>query len=298
MKYYLPLILILLSILIASCSELEEGIQQPEPLTIHPRGFADPGSPEFHGIAIKKSNWDIKQCRQCHGGDFHGGIVDQSCTNCHSGFAGPENCSTCHGDEHSPAPPSDLDGNISSGSRGVGAHRVHLARTLIGKSVSCADCHRVPSHVYEEGHIDSSAGAEVIMNGYIANLITNDPSVADPLIYDEVLPVFSPDPSYNPADLSCSGSYCHGSFKNGNTGNAPVWNDPSTAQCGTCHGDITRPTPRERALPKTQAEGGTHPGGTDCHRCHGGVVDENLKFVDIKKHIDGKLNVFGRDVNF
>jgi predicted CxxxxCH...CXXCH cytochrome family protein len=38
--------------------------------------------------------------------------------------------------------------------------------------------------------------------------------------------------------MECSGIYCHGATMdpNGGTDITPVWDDPTTAQCGTCHG--------------------------------------------------------------
>ena len=77
-----------------------------------------------------------------------------------------------------------------------------------------------------------------------------------------------------------------------------MWNDPSAAECGTCHGDPTKATLSEKALPKTSAEGGTHPNVLTCSGCHGGVVDSNLKIISPSKHMDGKLNLFGSDIAF
>jgi hypothetical protein len=71
-----------------------------------------------------------------------------------------------------------------------------------------------------------------------------------------------------------------------------VWNDPSTAQCGSCHGNESNP------LPKTQNEGGNHPGSQNCSNCHGGVVDSELNIINPSKHIDGLLNLFGEDIKY
>jgi predicted CxxxxCH...CXXCH cytochrome family protein len=122
-----------------------------------------------------------------------------------------------------------------------------------------------------------------------ANLITNEPTTTQ---YDPTLPLFVPDPQYNSADLSCSNTYCHGYFKNGNLTNTPVWTDASTSLCGSCHGSGTNP------LPKTSAEEGTHPNDMNCVNCHSGVVDANQNIINPSKHIDGKLNLFGNDIDF
>jgi len=293
MKYFLYLPVLILTLYLSGCSELETNIEKPESVNIHKEGILNPSSMDFHGKLISDNNWDMNQCQQCHGSNYDGGLVNVSCFTCHTQPAGPENCSTCHGSETSPAPPLDLNGNTSTTEHGVGAHQVHLAGNLKGKTLSCAECHVVPTSFSNAGHVDSDSPAEAPMNGFLATLKTNDPSTND---YDSGLPLFDPDPAYNSADFSCSNTYCHGTFKNGNTDNAPVWTNPSSSTCGTCHGDPTKSDSFEKALPKTTEQGGSHPGGLDCSICHGGVVDANLKFINVSKHIDGKLNLFGNDV--
>jgi predicted CxxxxCH...CXXCH cytochrome family protein len=131
----------------------------------------------------------------------------------------------------------------------------------------------------------------------IARTVTNEPSTAN---YDSTLPQFNPAPIHNAGTLTCGSVYCHGYFKNGNTTFAPVWNDTTSTQaaCGTCHGDVTRPTLAERALPKTTAQGGTHPNATNCSSCHGDVVNASLQIINKDKHVNGRLNVFGVEQDF
>lgn len=260
----------------------------------HQSGYLDPASKGFHGNYIRNNGWDMISCQSCHGPKYAGKVAVPDytipgCLECHTYYGGPENCSTCHGSKTSIAPPRDLDGNTTTDARGVGAHQVHLVGNLKGKTLTCTDCHIVPGGVYFAGHIDSDNRAEVIMNTYLANLSTNYPSTSE---YDPNLGIFVPDPVYNPADLSCSNTYCHGYFKNGNLDNKPVWTNPATSACGSCHGNGTSP------LPKTVAEGGSHPGNTNCSVCHGGVVDANLKIINPSKHIDGLLNLFGSDIKY
>ena len=73
--------------------------------------------------------------------------------------------------------------------------------------------------------------------------------------------------------------------------NKPVWTDPSTSQCGSCHGDGSNPLPK-------RAPEGSHPSDTECHLCHGGVVDENQNIINPSKHIDGLLNLYGNDIKY
>jgi predicted CxxxxCH...CXXCH cytochrome family protein len=141
------------------------------------------------------------------------------------------------------------------------------------------------------------------MSGFLPHVVTNETTTVD---WDPALRVFTPQPEYSATSLSCSNVYCHGHFKNGNDTLVVKWTDPDAqtgAACGTCHGDVTRPTPADRALPKTTARGGTHPNVTTCFACHykvtqGDLIDANLNFVDKTKHINGRLNVFGTERDF
>lgn len=300
MKYYLYLTIpvLILCLYLSGCAELETDIAQPQISgDFHKEGILDPMSPHWHGDLIREAGWDMNDCRQCHGGNYNGGLVEVSCLPCHSEKAGPENCSTCHGNDESPAPPQDIDGNTLSNK--VGAHRIHLAGGNLGKSISCSDCHKVPAALYDEGHVDSGLPAEVPMNGFLATLVTNDPSVSE--VYFQGLPVFRPDPEYDYTNMTCANTYCHGYFKSGNSDNKPEWSDPAAAACGTCHGDPSKLTIHEKSLPKTVSQGGAHPNvpvETPCSNCHGGTVDENYKIINPSKHIDGKLNLFGNDLRF
>ncbi|MER3525173.1 MAG: hypothetical protein C4326_14280 [Ignavibacteria bacterium] len=113
-------------------------------------------------------------------------------------------------------------------------------------------------------------------------------------------PCSKPNPAYDANTLSCASTYCHGNFKNGNPNLVPTWTDTTGAAmaCGTCHGDVTKPTLAEKALPKTSAQGGTHPNSLACSSCHADVVDANARIINPVKHVNGKLNVFGFERDF
>src|SRR5512142_33794 len=86
---------------------------------VHPAGWSDPASPDFHGTYIAtKNSWDMRPCQSCHGSNYAGGSVGVSCLTCHTKTNGPENCTTCHGSTN-PAPPKDLSGNTVTTARGV-----------------------------------------------------------------------------------------------------------------------------------------------------------------------------------
>lgn len=291
-------VIFLLALLIVSCSKLAKDLPPAGgTLTVHGSGWTDSTSSNFHGRAIRNAGWDMVQCQTCHGPRYNGGTVKVSCLTCHNQSAGPENCTTCHGSSNNAAPPKDIDRNSSRAARGVGAHQRHFLGGSISDGMACSDCHTVPPSVYSLGHVDSPLPAEVPMNGFIPLTVTNETTTVN---WASSLPVFTPSPTHSTVDLSCSNTYCHGYFKNGNTTFAPIWNDTTAAQaaCGTCHGDVTKPTLAARALPKTTAQGGTHPNNTACSNCHGAVVDANLNIIDKIKHINGKLNVFGGERDF
>lgn len=289
-KYILVcLSLILVTIYVASCSDLDPNIPPPPAVLVHGEGVDSVNSPNWHGNLVKSYNWSLVVCTDCHGPDYSGGLVNESCLDCHVLTQGPENCTTCHGSLSSYAPPKDLEGNISNSEPGVGAHQEHLKLNDVGKPVWCSECHIVPQSLYAPGHIDSDQPAEVIFNGPRSLTVTNEPGTSE---YDPSLPTFEPDPSFDYSALTCANTYCHGYFKNGNLDTKPVWNNPSTAQCGSCHGQGSNP------LPKLASQGGSHPANSNCYICHSGVVDEDLKIINPEKHIDGLLNLFGNDINY
>lgn len=284
----------------AGCSKLQDNIVVPpersQNLAVHPEGWATTtSSADFHGKYIHAQQWQMSSCWTCHGRNYAGGTSQVSCLTCHTKTGGPENCTTCHGSTN-PAPPRDIDGNVSTTLATVGAHQSHLVGAGTTDGIRCSECHVVPTSVYAPGHVDSGSPAEVIFGDSVANTVTNEPTTRD---YDVSLPTITPTPTWNPSTLKCTNTYCHGDFKNGNN-YSPTWNSVGTgeARCGTCHGDVTKQTLAERALPKTSEEGGTHPNTTQCSVCHAGIVDASLNIIDGTKHINGKLNVFGDERDF
>ncbi|MBA4250099.1 MAG: hypothetical protein C0425_00960 [Chlorobiaceae bacterium] len=249
-------------------------------IAVHTKQINDPTSPKFHGRFISAMNYNMADCQTCHGNNFAGGFASPTCNTCHTQAKGPEACNTCHGDFTNPeliAPPRALNNDIYTTSPGVGAHTLHLMGAKIASNVECSECHTVPTALNSAGHIDNSARAELTFGAF-----TNS----------------GPTPArYDPATNSCSNTYCHGnfvflrsasSFQFAYTADRMVgnndtvkWNqvDGSQATCGSCHG-----------LPPT----GHIPSAlTACANCHAGVVDNQGRIIDKKKHIDGKINVFG-----
>ncbi len=250
-------------------------------IRIHPSDWVSVTSENSHGKFIRKTGWNLDQCKQCHGSNYQGGISKSSCYTCHNAPAGPEACNTCHGNLVNSAPPRDLSNNFSTSAKGVGAHQSHVIAGKISLGFDCNECHIKPNVLKSPGHLDETPGAEVIFSD--SSLARN----STPIGIGEYL---VPNPIYD--NLTCSNTYCHGYFRNGNLNNAPKWTvvDGSQSACGTCHG-----------LPPA----GTHPqvSATSCaSSCHDDVVeltsDGKLHIKDKSKHVNGKLSLYGFEVEF
>ncbi len=299
-KYIILSLFIFITLIFISCSEMNKDLPSSPTVNIHKSGISNPNSSDFHGKLISSTDWTMQQCKQCHGANYQGGIIAGSsgnCLSCHTQPAGPEACNTCHGDFADPtriAPPRALDGSISSSSRGVGAHVKHLYETSSGNTVECSECHKVPLLFLSEGHFDSSSRSEIIF-GDLTKTQTNDTGTTD---YDAGLPLFTPNPSYNFETNSCSNTYCHGYFKNGNLDYVVSFTAGSEGgKCGTCHGNKDTGDP----MPKLSSQGGTHPNVSTCNSCHSGVValvDGKYVITDPSKHINGKLNILGQERDY
>jgi predicted CxxxxCH...CXXCH cytochrome family protein len=188
-----------------------------------------------------------------------------------------------------------VNGETLESARGVGAHQKHLATGTVGKTVKCQECHVIPGQVFSPGHLDSPLPAEVSFNDTLARLVTGGGKL-------------TPNPSYDPATVKCSNTYCHGNWQARKSvapsqfqyayvdsvivGNnvAPSWTGGSaSAACGSCHD-----------LPPKGHVGFGSLDVTTCGNsgCHPGVVDDAGNIMDKNKHMNGKINVFGNELNF
>jgi len=291
-----------------SCSELKTDLPSPisaNPI-VHEVGWSDPLSAKFHGKFLQVHNWDYASCTTCHAPSFQGGTSGISCSTsgCHVDANGspksPQACNTCHGKFNAPAgdllsfaPPRSVGGDTSSAVRGVGAHQKHLSTGTKGKLVICQECHSIPAQVFAAGHLDSSPSAEVAFNDTLARLVTGSGT-------------FTPNPAYDPATLKCNNTFCHGNWRARKAAapsqfqyayvdsiivgeNAsPRWTGGSAeASCGSCHG-----------LPPKGHVGPLDVTTCGNSGCHPGVVDGAGNILDKTKHINGKINVLGNQLNF
>ncbi len=169
--------------------------------------------------------------------------------------AGPLTCSSCHGSQRNAAPPRDTQGRTEQGLRTVGAHQAHLGASRWHRDVQCQDCHVVPQHIDDPGHIDPPP-AELTWS-----------------------PVANAEGVVSSFDGGTCGSYCHGPTLSGGHLTDPVWtkSDVSQAYCGDCHG-VPPPAPHPQAV------------GSDCSTCHPDAKP-GLGFAEPQRHIDGVLDV-------
>ncbi|MFC1555858.1 CxxxxCH/CxxCH domain-containing protein [candidate division KSB1 bacterium] len=237
-------------------------------MNAHPQVWVNPADDGFHGAYIKANSWDMGSCKSCHGQDYLGGVSGVSCVSCHEGT--PESCNTCHGRSYTThgAPPNDIAGNVDNTIRSVGAHAAHMSNSGFADPVECTDCHSVPAHYLDAGHIDSSPNAEVVFGTLAAA--------------GDSLPELT-------STLSCENVYCHGSFIAGNSDNIPQWTGivGTGAECGSCH-EIPPSKP-------TRNTGFRHldfPVSNIylCGLCHGSVIDNTYQFIDKTKHINGVVD--------
>ncbi|MDE3058046.1 MAG: hypothetical protein KGJ59_08830 [Bacteroidota bacterium] len=293
---------------LAGCSDLKNNsLPTPPALTVHPPEWSDAASPGFHGVVLGAEHYDWATCGRCHAKNFEGGTSGVSCeaSGCHVSANGtqksPESCNTCHGsfraeasDTLSWAPPRAVNGDTITTSRGVGAHQVHVNADASGQRVECKECHTVPTEVFQAGHLDASASAKVVFNGTRAVTVTANGTLV-------------PHPSYDPAALQCSNTFCHGNWKAlkssaptinqqfysdsvmvGNN-DSPQWTGgASQAACGTCHG-----LPPQGHVPLAG-----NLAGAKCSDCHQGVVDANNNILNTGLHMNGKIDVFSTERSF
>ena len=220
------------------------------------------GCQACHGTPPAAPHPQIEDCSRCHGAVVE--ADDRTLRDRTRHVDGKVNldfdqsCNSCHGSVETPAPPTDLAGNLATSAPGVGAHQTHLLGTPHAAKVTCETCHLVPATALANGHIDTSPPAEVVFSGAAL--------------------AFGAKPVYQ--DGSCQNTSCHGAVlprghASGGSNNRPSWAivDGSQASCGTCHG---LPPPAPHPLP-------TFP----CHDCHFNVADDDVSFLRPDLHVDG-----------
>ncbi len=279
--YILYFIIIGIILNYAGCSDVQDNLVEAPEIGVHPAGWADTTSsnltsPDFHGQYIFDNNaWNLTQCKSCHGGDYKGGTTGSSCFTCHTSSSGPQNCRLCHGGASGHSnPPKALNGSISVSDLGVGVHVYHLDSTKYSADVECNECHlpltgggfNSPNHFG-----DNPDGIAEVTFGTLA--MTSLGGVV-------------PNPSWDRNTATCSNVYCHGDFEFGNNA-VPVWTDPNSVVCGSCHGDPVTGNPTPLPYQKPHYSFFT---SQTCYVCHGSVINPQGVIYDKDLHVNGQVD--------
>jgi predicted CxxxxCH...CXXCH cytochrome family protein len=198
------------------------------------------------------------------------GIIDtltrdpEVCVTCHG--PGQDTCIRCHGgtDNTTGAPPLGLEGETSTNQMAVGAHSIHIEGGTMADAFDCRECHIVPQSMLDSGHLGTDEIAEVTWG---------------PLAGGASL--------WTRASATCSGTYCHGNFSGGDSGNIPVWTAANQADCGSCH-DVGSEPESLSGMHKKHISDENY----DCIECHSTVVSRQLVIVNTTAHVDGIKTVF------
>jgi predicted CxxxxCH...CXXCH cytochrome family protein len=271
-KIFLASILLLFFtiVLFQGCSkESDNLVMTPSTDVAHGDGWLTPTSANFHGKIIgAKHGWNMDNCKFCHGNDYKGGNSQLSCLKCHQNS--PEDCNVCHGNAQHIYPPKSLNGHLLATEQGVGAHDIHLnpdSNLRYSARVSCFECHIQISGFNDTNHIGSNPGTAKIVFGTLAKTITAG---------------YIPNPVWDATSQTCSNTYCHGYFKGGNTTALPMFLNPNSVVCGSCHGNPTTGDPK----PVT----GHQYFPDNCNYCHGIVVDSNRTIINKYRHVNGVVD--------
>lgn len=276
--YYGVFLSMLASFLVyQGCSELDNDTVLAPDIDTHPDGWANPSSGNFHGqYIIDNKQWNLNQCKSCHGGDYTGGTSGSSCLGCHTGSGGPQNCRLCHGNSEHSNPPKALNGDTSVSYVGVGVHMLHRFPQY-SASVSCDECHTDFNGFDDPLHIgDNPDGIAEVNFG--------------PLARNSIGGGITPDPQWDRNNVTCSSVYCHGTFKDGNLNAVGIWTDPNSVVCGTCHGNPTTGNPTPQNNGQFNPPHFSFMTINSCYVCHESVINPQGVIIDKPKHINGEVN--------
>ncbi len=189
---------------------------------------------------------DTTRCDQCHG------TGPAACTHCHGG-----------GDNQTGAPPRGLHGENSAAELAVGAHTPHMESGYVADAFACNECHKVPSRLSDPDHWAVDSVAEITWGSLAGTGST-----------------------WSRITRRCSYTYCHGNFYGGYIANAPIWNAPGQAACGSCHDDGANPG--DLLGKHSKHVRSEHIG---CYECHSTTVDSSLSIIGKAVHVDGQNTV-------
>jgi Geobacter CxxxxCH...CXXCH motif (GSu_C4xC__C2xCH) len=240
------------TIILSSCSDLDNNLTSAPELTIHSNGVLDKQSQNFHGRLLLDGT--MESCKQCHSSDFSGGIAKVGCntSQCHppinihkeglttigsNNFHGTyiknshwnlTQCSQCHG--------ANYTGGIASPS-------CTTCHTNTNGPEACNTCHgdfNDPNRIAPPRDINGDTSTAILGVGahskhLYENSVGNVVSCSDCHKVPDKNNIYSPghldsdlpaevtlsgqaiingasNAAYNHSDGSCANTYCHGNF--------------------------------------------------------------------------------------
>lgn len=283
LKFFYIIFFLIISVTLTyvGCSDVQNNLVMAPEIGTHPDGWgSDTGSVNFHGKYIYDNNaWNLTQCKSCHGSDYKGGVTGTSCLTCHTSSGGPQNCRLCHGGTSGHAnPPKALNHSNSVSTLGVGVHVYHLDSTKYSADVECTEC-----------HLSLSPGGFNSPN----HLGENPDGIAEinfgPLSMTTLKGGTPPVPVWDRNTATCSNVYCHGDFDHGNNA-TPVWTDPNSVVCGSCHGDPNTGNPTPQINGVFEEPHFSFFTAQTCYVCHGSVINPDGIIYDKQLHVNGEIN--------
>jgi len=232
-------------------------------------------------------------CNVCHSTTNHytstsgdGHNADTRCTQCHAHTRDSRDnafqaaCDACHGNP--PADNATLVGFVlpsSTGSVTAGAHAFHVNT----RQIACDACHADSAGsgtTHNNGDLRVTLGFSLFSGAYRGGGYDGQTTVSYNVSTLSTMVT-------NSGTLSCSNIYCHGATlaPDGGTDITPVWNDPSTAACGSCHGATAAAAPTRGAHYRHTAPytdiGHEYP----CTWCHQDTVADPLRHANNRSEV-------------
>jgi predicted CxxxxCH...CXXCH cytochrome family protein len=191
-----------------------------------------------------------------------GGADGTNCSSCHNHVDGfKPSCASCHG--YPPPPLASIP--LSTGSTTAGAHVFHV--TTIG--YNCSICH------YNSTGSGTTHNDNKITLGFVSLLGSYTGGSYDGQTSANYESSDTGTTVSKTGQKKCSNLYCHGGTMTPNGGTATaIWDNPSSATCGTCHGASTSSPPTKGSHSKHVGSAG---GGRqlNCTVCHNGYTHIN-----------------------
>lgn len=265
------------------CSELHDNPVHAPEISGHGDGWIDTNSANFHGKYIFDNKlWNLTSCQTCHGVDYAGGSTGSSCITCHTSQGGPQNCRLCHGNPSHSYPPKALNGETSSSFMSIGSHDIHLSadsNLRFSARVQCSECHLPLNGFSDPNHIGPNPDgiAEINFGILSKTVLPGDTS--------------SPNPTWERNTGTCANTYCHGNFRRGNRSASPIFNQPNTVTCGSCHGDPITGNPNPGAPNNFVTPHFSFWTVTECYFCHNQVMNPQGFIYNKSKHVNGEVNL-------